>query len=372
MSNIGTLTFHRASNHGAMLQAVALQRALDTLGCENEVLDYRSPVIEARYRRKRVVDLLRPGVIARVFLRNSYTFDDRTAFAEFRSSHLRVSNRQASTPSEFTDLVSDYKQVIVGSDQVWNPAVSGGDYTYFLEGVPATVRRASYAASFGVTHLPGSIAKRVQKPLQEMDVISVREPQAVDIVADASGREAVCVVDPTMLHSADEWGDILDLRVSEEFRRPYVFMYLLHEDRELIRYAKRLAERLEAEVIYVSQRLFKPRGIRTMRGVGPELWLSLLSNSSAVVTNSFHGTAMSITMSRDLHVGLLPARTGVNSRILNVLEMAGLSDRLIASNPDPGTISWEPVHSRMAAAREQSNEVLRKLITNEGGSHVSR
>lgn len=47
---IGILTFHRAINYGAVLQAYALQRHLENQNVEVDVIDYRSEVIEESYR----------------------------------------------------------------------------------------------------------------------------------------------------------------------------------------------------------------------------------------------------------------------------------------------------------------------------------
>ena len=39
MNKIGILTFHRAVNYGAVLQAYALQKFMNTKGIETEVID---------------------------------------------------------------------------------------------------------------------------------------------------------------------------------------------------------------------------------------------------------------------------------------------------------------------------------------------
>ena len=48
---IATITFHRARNYGAVLQAVALQKAIIGLGYDSEVIDYDN----------RIVNLVRVG-----------------------------------------------------------------------------------------------------------------------------------------------------------------------------------------------------------------------------------------------------------------------------------------------------------------------
>lgn len=42
---IGTLTFHNAANYGAVLQAYALPVALEKMGYDSEVIDYRHSII---------------------------------------------------------------------------------------------------------------------------------------------------------------------------------------------------------------------------------------------------------------------------------------------------------------------------------------
>ena len=47
---IGILTFHRAINYGALLQAYGLQEALRGYGMDTKVIDYRCPFVEKAYR----------------------------------------------------------------------------------------------------------------------------------------------------------------------------------------------------------------------------------------------------------------------------------------------------------------------------------
>ena len=46
MKKIGILTFHRAENFGAVLQAYALQQYVTNLGYDVEIIDYRCKSIE--------------------------------------------------------------------------------------------------------------------------------------------------------------------------------------------------------------------------------------------------------------------------------------------------------------------------------------
>jgi hypothetical protein len=60
----GILTFHDGINHGAFLQAFALQNALKNIGLENEIIDYKSK----GFARRELTALLRsrdPSMILR-------------------------------------------------------------------------------------------------------------------------------------------------------------------------------------------------------------------------------------------------------------------------------------------------------------------
>ena len=43
MRKTGIITFHRASSYGAVMQSLALQKAVESLGSEVEIINYHSP-----------------------------------------------------------------------------------------------------------------------------------------------------------------------------------------------------------------------------------------------------------------------------------------------------------------------------------------
>ena len=49
MKKIGIITFHRAKNYGAVLQAYALQHTLKQLGSDCEIVDYKCENIDNGY-----------------------------------------------------------------------------------------------------------------------------------------------------------------------------------------------------------------------------------------------------------------------------------------------------------------------------------
>jgi hypothetical protein len=54
--NIATITFHRAINYGAILQAYALQKKIEELGGQCTVLDYRNDLLESKHKEMKITD----------------------------------------------------------------------------------------------------------------------------------------------------------------------------------------------------------------------------------------------------------------------------------------------------------------------------
>lgn len=128
----GVLTFHRASNYGAVFQTYALQKFLNNNGIESEVIDYRCPFIEEHITPKRFTEWIHPSNMYRLLFKNAYILDNRENFAEFVRNYIPVSDIEYN-PDNIVDANEIYDTFIVGSDQIWSNYCAGFDRNYFLE-----------------------------------------------------------------------------------------------------------------------------------------------------------------------------------------------------------------------------------------------
>ena len=187
---VGTLTYHRAVNYGAILQTYALQKVLDKLGVENEVIDYRSDFIEWIYK---------PFCMRKV--NNFWNFltviegapiksRKMKQFSDFANKNIRVS-KEKYTKSNISNANDVYDLFITGSDQVFNFKCSNNDKNYFLDFVKDTTKKSSYAASFGFDKIPDEHTDEYKRLLSTFENISVREQQGVNIVKESVGKEAI-------------------------------------------------------------------------------------------------------------------------------------------------------------------------------------
>ena len=83
---------------------------------------------------------------------------------------------------------------ITGSDQVWNPGIVYSP-AYFLDFGNESMKRISYAASFGQEKILKEYEEKVGEHLKKFDRISVREKSGINLVKEISEKDAVQVLE---------------------------------------------------------------------------------------------------------------------------------------------------------------------------------
>jgi hypothetical protein len=360
MAKIGVMTFHRASNYGAVLQAFALQSVLTKLGHDSNVLDYRSRFIEQHYDPRALRTLKSPKRIATAVLRNGYQRYRRDIFDSFRMQHLPMS--ACLEAGDLGAATQGYDVLVAGSDQVWNYQTAGFDENYFLSFAPAHVRRTAYAASIGISELPIDYVERYRTLLSEFTTITMREETGAAALRGVLGYTPKTVLDPTLLLPQDEW---IAHFGEKKKSSPYILMYLLAETPGLIQYARRLSRATGMEVRYVTHRLFRPPRMTILDSSGPASFVREMLGASALVTNSFHGIAFALNFGLDLHYDLLPSSSPVNSRITDLTKNFGLQDRRIGREllPARSLQSVLGAAEKLAQERERSIKLLEEMVS---------
>ena len=324
---IGVLTFHRAINIGGVLQSFALQYFFKVNNLQSEIIDYRCSTIEQQYyKRPFGWKMLKRFLSA--LLRNGVIRVKTSKFDQFRAENLPISQKVY-----YRDTIntanSQYKIFVAGSDQVWSWYCAGFDKTYFLDFVQKPNKKYSYAASIGGAEVPKEFVPEYGKLLNDFDCITLREKTGASFVKSITDQQASVVLDPTLLLDECDWRkELIEPVVG---KRPFVLIYMIAECKELLALAKRLGKEKDLEVIYISDRIYKPAGVTSERNVGPKEFLSLIDEASIVVTNSYHGICFSMIFKKDVYIGLLPRNTIVNARLLDVIKKYQLEKRLLGS-----------------------------------------
>ncbi len=277
--NAGLLTFHRADNIGALLQAYAIQTAVLKCGVECEFIDL--PQTEKTEYTDFIISNMKH---ADFFVRKiEYHHKLRKElFNAFRTQYLNISRPY----STYDELEDNYDKYIVGSDQVWNYAIPDTDDRYFLPFADCS-KKYSYAASFGGNDIPKKKMTFVAENLSTFRRISVREQSGKDIVKQLTGRDCDLCVDPTFLLTVDEWNK-LTYQINERF----VFVYMVQYSDELVTCAKAYASMRGLDVKIMSPTFNFKLGFEAWSKYCVTDFLSFIRYADKVFTNSFHGTAL--------------------------------------------------------------------------------
>ena len=198
------ITFHRALNYGAILQAFALEKILAEIGVYAEIIDYRCPHIECIYRPfdVRHCESLSSGV--KKCIKSFGLIKKRHNFNEFTKKHLRVT-KKCRTRKNLQRTASKFETIITGSDQVFNPDAVGGDFSYFLDFADPDIKKIAYAASVGYNSFPPEYELKCIESLRKFESVSVREKSVCKTMARLIDKPVENVLDPTLLLSTSTW-----------------------------------------------------------------------------------------------------------------------------------------------------------------------
>lgn len=361
---IGILTFHRALNYGAVLQAYALSETLSrNEDIQAEIIDYRCKYIEDCYKPLVIVGgiNIKNAIIAILTMRSRIV--RRKKFDHFLNNALKKSENHYSR-AELAGINDVYDCFITGSDQVFNDVCTGMDKSYFLDFVANSEKKFSYAASFGFEQIPSQYRDLYKQLLSDFEDISVREEAGRGIVRDLLGREVRVNIDPVFLLGREDWKKI----AKKPKENNYILLYLLQPSESIIQFAKNLSRKTGCKILLMHLHFFKPNGIKQITNAGPEEFLGYFENASYVVTNSFHGTAFSVIFHKQFFVEYQTTAAARNSRQQNLLKMLGLTDRVITietekelllNADDP--IDFDAAFQRIKMEQKCSEEYLREL-----------
>jgi coenzyme F420-reducing hydrogenase beta subunit len=353
-TNVKIITFHFATNYGAVLQAYALQRAIEKLGHSVEIIDF-VPIL---YRTKKLASGL-----ARCFslVKASGVIDEQIKEARiesFRKLNLRLTRRYG-TSSELRLHPPAGDVYICGSDQVWNPSMTlrgegGPTGVYFLDFGSADTARIAYAASFGCDEYPEELIEIVKPMLKRFNAISVRENTGRKIVQLAGRDDVQIMPDPTLLLTRREYDALHDARTTKHIT---TVSYIIHPKQN---HARRILSLLTKEFGHEVVELASSRH----SSIGIDGWLSAIANARFVVTNSFHGVVFSLIYRRPF--AALPVEgvgASMNDRLLTLLEPMGLSNRILKDG-DVGHLRKLINESIDWSSIDQSIEFSRNLAMN--------
>jgi len=355
---IGIVTFHNADNYGATLQAYALQTVLCQAGHEALLVDYTSDYLKKpfgveNFRKKGVFGemLTLAGEITRL--------PRKKPFRDFRKKHYSLTRELSK--GELPLLNDEFDLFITGSDQVWNYKISNSDGAYFLDFVTDTAKKGSYAASFGFSSLPEDTTDWYREKLKDFRFLNIREPSGAQILRDLLGVESKVVLDPTLLLTKEDWAAVA---VPPPVKGDYILTYQVGMDKNLLNYAKKLGEQLKCPVYSIP---FPQGGLiptHLVMTAGPKEWLGWIQNARCIVTDSFHGLALSLAFEKEFMVCYSARGRVLKSRQEDLMNALGIAGHTLTEDMThaPEILDYNQIRPNMERLRMESMKALMDMV----------
>lgn len=348
------MTFHWATNYGAVLQTYALQNYLESIGHTVCIINYKPSIYN-----KGLKLLLRSIKQHKIRLYFN-EIQKELKLEQFRKLCLKETRRICQY-EKIVNVINDLDCLISGSDQVLNPSfLNNGEGTgicpaYFLE-VPFKGKKIAYAVSFGCVTYPENENIIAKKYINNFCKISVRETSGLDIVRHMGRNDSVIVPDPTILMSSNKYSE-LSMRCELDSSNPYIYSYFIRDinDRRF-----RLSKlNIGYKIIWNNE-----DGDFSIEG-----WLSKINNAKYVLTDSFHCMVMCLK----LHTPFViitdeKGNIGMNDRFYTLLSELKLEDRILhktnvglVNNLLHMTIDWDKVDVCLDNYMNIGREFLKKI-----------
>ena len=372
----GLVTFYHIHHYGALLQAAATERAVESLGSECEIIDYFVNQNNALFRKP--TGLGSAAADAHTALHYKALSARYQRFERFSKDHLRISGHCFSSFEELKNAELPYDVILSGSDQIWNPKIFPDkqfDPVFF--GAFSQRRKIAYAPSFGIPKIPDEMEKELQDYLEEFSHLSVREKQGQEIVREVFGEDVPVVLDPTLLLNQTQWAAMANTPQgypgSAEKNTPqgYILCYCISKPGALESYIRKLAAQTGLPVVQLCgiRQKVHPKA-QCILDAGPAEFLGLFRNATYVCTNSFHGTVFSVQFQKPFFTAVHTTELAApeRSRTFSILSRLGLTERIIGKGDTAALdaeIDWNAVSARLEEERSASMAYLRAALNNE-------
>ncbi len=344
---IGILTLPLHTNYGGILQAYALQTVLERMGHEVVVFDTPNKAtypplwkLPLSFGKRTLLKCMGRG--NRIFSEWHYNHKEMLVIRQYIQPFVDQKIHRKVYKSLSSLNANDYDAIVVGSDQVWRaiyfPVMK---YTQPMENAFLAftkgwnIKRISYAASFGTEdwEYTEEETRNCKEAIKHFDAVSVREASGVRLCKQYFDVDALHVLDPTMLLSAEDY-----IRLFQQKQTPKspgtLLNYVLDETDELNHLIQKIAKEKTLTPFAVNNPYeydtTKPLPQRVKPSI--ETWLRGFHDASYVITDSFHACVFSIIFKKQFVV--VGNKTRGMARFESLLKMFGLEDRLVDENTD--------------------------------------
>lgn len=354
---IGILTYYGVHNHGALLQANALKTVLESKGHDCGFLEFKRDYSNIGEEQSKKYEIGLGSILFYTkYLFNKgvsnifFNLKKKSILEDYRSSHIPMLGAYDTFNGDL---------IIIGSDEVFSLEIG---INPFLYGNSLNSKHiGSYAGCFGPTTFDEikelNQVEMISSGLNKMDAISVRDMNSQKVIENLIGVDVPIVCDPVILYGYKE--EMNRFNPKEE---KYILIYS---------YDKNMNERIEYDPIlkYAESNGLKIFSIGYHHkwcksiNVTPDELLGWINHAELVITDTFHGTVMSIICNTPVAIKL----RGNHNKLKFLLMEYNLLDRTLESFKQlnevaANKINFNEVNKKINERRKFSMDYLDSLL----------
>jgi hypothetical protein len=367
MKNVGILSMQRIQNYGSFLQAYGLKEILKELDCNVQFVDYLpgKTLIPTREGKGYLRSLYKVLEV----IKYKAPLKAKIDFIKYKKNYganyfpyLGINNEKNYNP--------EVDVLVIGSDEVFNCVQSNTNVGFSPElfGVNNRAKKLiSYAASFGNTTEDTieqyGIKDKLSHWLRNFDAISVRDENSYSIIKSLTGLEPQYNLDPVLAY--DFVGKCEQIPKSVD-QKKYLLLYGYSG-----RFSKNECEEIRKFAKYKGLEIICIGGIqsccdRFVSGSPFEV-ISYFQNAEYVITDTFHGTILSIITHSKFAVLIRTTGYSNSNKLCDLLNRLKINDRVISEIKDlqkllEHEIDYRETDRVIADERKRTYEYLRNQI----------
>lgn len=376
MKKIAVVNRTNLKNYGSILQCFALCEAVKQLGYDCEVIWEQGNVSKNYDFRVKKLMMILAKMIVHPFLAldvlktlrevkaKPVSEEKIIKFNDFVDKHIE---QRFFSNKSFCKIAkgNEYVKFICGSDQVWCSTTLYVDPLMYLRFAPMQ-KRIAYAPSIGRNYIPSYNWRQMQKYINDIPYVSIREEDGKKLIKELTGRDVPVVLDPTLLVEKDKWDNISYSNIRPKGK--YIVLYFLDEPSEInqkgiVNFFK--VNRFKVYSIGQKLRFLEKQMLVEDPECGPNDFLNLVRNAEMVITDSYHGMLFSIIFEKNFWaIERNYQQYDQSSRHTTILKKLKLEDRYVntCESISMEDIDYDIVYRLLEYLREDSLRYLRQAI----------
>lgn len=306
---VGIITFHASYNHGSVFQAQATQQAIQNLGYDAEIIDYRPKTYDdydRLYCRRGHSGIKGRLYYALLRIHRTQRLERIQKFQQYQHENLCLSQKRYLTYDSLSEIANAYDMFVSGSDQIWSknvPEIAIDSERAVLAYYLGFTQRKKIAYASSVASMKEKDLKEFQSYLMDYAYISTREAIGAERLQHITGRDITTVVDPSFLLDHQEWIHFAEPRKLVDGK--YVLLYSLRNYVAEKNWSDALnifAEQHGLKIVVIAPYFErKMKNAIDMRLAGPKEFLRLYADAEVVCTDTFHGTAFAVNFQKPVY-----------------------------------------------------------------------